>query len=100
MVILLEDDVLQFLELFWVRSENTLNDVVVELLLIELLGLIKEHEMLLEVLHHVPLAEQVSRLVKDLFNAVAHRGIKVGDDSTWLFPSELHQLLEEPHIVV
>ncbi len=64
---------MQFLELFRVRSENTLNDVVVELLLIELLCFIKEHEMLLEVLHHVPLAEQVGRLVKDRFNPVAHR---------------------------
>jgi hypothetical protein len=48
----------------------------------------------------MPLAEQVGRLVEDLFDAVAHRGIKVGDDSTWLFASELYQLLEEPYIVV
>ena len=64
--------------------------MVVKLLLIQLFGLIKKHKMLLEVLHHVPLAEQVSRLVKDLFDAVAHRGIKVGDDSTWFLTSELH----------
>lgn len=56
--------------------------------------------MFLEVLHHVPLAEQVGRLVEDLFDTVAHRRIKVGDDSTWLFACELQQLFEEPHIVV
>jgi hypothetical protein len=56
--------------------------------------------MLLEVLHHVPLAKQVGRLVEDLFDAVAHRGIKVSDDSAWLFTSELQQLFEKPHIVI
>ena len=57
LILLLKDYILELLKLSGIRSEDALNNVIVELLLVQLLSLVKEHKMFFEVLHHVPLAK-------------------------------------------
>jgi len=67
-----EYEVLKLLELACVMREDALDYVVVELFLIEKARLVEKDEVLLEVLHHVPLAEQVSGRGEGRLNASAH----------------------------
>jgi hypothetical protein len=80
-----EYQVLELLELAGIMSENALNDMVIELFLIQKPRLIKKHEVLLKVLHHVPLAQEVSRRCECCLNACAHGCVKVCDYGPRLF---------------
>ena len=72
LIILLEYYVLQLLKLPWIRSEYALDNMIVKLFLIQLFGFVQEHKVLLQILHHVPLTQKVSRLVENFFYPRAH----------------------------